>query len=243
MIVHLGRRWKAMSIALSSALILAGLAGAWRLPALAKIDLQASRSLQRFHNPYLDSFMEIATWFGSGLALPVVAFAVAVALFRVGRRREALAAALSVLSLPLNMLLKAMANRPRPEEPVEVITKVFGSSFPSGHSMGSAAVYGTIAALAWTLSGKKKTVLWLLTIPFFVGLSRVYLGAHWGYDVMAGWAAGALCVVGVMDWLRGTASPKPKPEEKASAKADPEVSISQKTLERGDPALPSAEQP
>ncbi|RYG24541.1 phosphatase PAP2 family protein [bacterium] len=238
MIVHIGRRWKAMSVALFSAIILAGLAGAWRLPMLAQIDLGISRTLQRIRNPYLDSFMEIATWLGAGLALPIVAFVVAAALFRVGRRREALAAALSVLSLLLNMLLKAVANRPRPEEPVEVMTKVFGSSFPSGHSMGSAAVYGTIAALLWTLSGKKKTVLWLLLLPFFVGLSRIYLGAHWGYDVMAGWAAGALCVVGVMDWLRGTASPKPKPEEIASAAADPEVSISEKTLESGEPVPP-----
>lgn len=227
MIVHIGRRWKAMSVALFAAAILAGLAGAWRLPVMMRIDLAASRGLQRLQNPSLDLFMKGATFLGAGFALPIVAFFAAAVLFRLGRKRESLAAALSILSLPLNMLLKLVANRPRPEEPVEVITKTFGSSFPSGHSMGSAAVYGTIAALAWTLSGKKRSVLLVLAIPIIVGLSRIYLGAHWAYDVMAGWAGGALCVVAVMAWLRGTASPKPKPTEKASAQADPEVSISE----------------
>lgn len=203
-----GARWEAMIFAFVLAFILAGIAGAWRLPFLAHTDLEISRALQRTRTPFLDVFMTGATWLGSGIALTLVALAAAVALLRFERRREAVAAALSLASLLLNIGLKTLANRPRPGNPIQVITETYGSSFPSGHSMGSAAVYGTLAALTWSLTRRKAPVGAILAIPVAVGLSRIYLGAHWGYDVMAGWAAGALWAAVVVAWLRGSATPE-----------------------------------
>ena len=72
-----------------------------------------------------------------------------------------------------------------------------GYSFPSGHSSGAAAVYGS-AALC--LKKKWVTVLAFL-LPLLVGVSRVVVGAHFPTDVLAGWAIGAI-VIFFIPWLQ-----------------------------------------
>ena len=72
-----------------------------------------------------------------------------------------------------------------------------GYSFPSGHSSGAAAVYGS-AALC--LKKKWMTVLAFL-LPLLVGISRVVVGAHFPTDVLVGWALGAL-VIFLLPWLK-----------------------------------------
>jgi len=61
-----------------------------------------------------------------------------------------------------------------------------GFSFPSGHAMNAASLYGSLA-----LGAKKK---WLavvaVALPLLIGISRVALGVHYPTDVLVGWAAG-----------------------------------------------------
>ena len=68
-------------------------------------------------------------------------------------------------------------------------------SFPSGHSLVSLAVYGSIAlVLARRLRTRGERVLLLCTAGALVaaiGFSRIYLGVHFLTDVLAGFAAGA----------------------------------------------------
>jgi undecaprenyl-diphosphatase len=69
------------------------------------------------------------------------------------------------------------------------------SSFPSGHSMLSAAVYLTLGLVASRFVPRRRLKALLLTSAILVtgavGASRVYLGVHWPTDVLAGWAVGA----------------------------------------------------
>ncbi len=72
-----------------------------------------------------------------------------------------------------------------------------GYSFPSGHSANAVTIYGSMAAY------RKKRKLFLalaIVLPLLVGFSRVYVGAHYPTDVIAGWALGAV-VVAVIPWL------------------------------------------
>lgn len=73
-----------------------------------------------------------------------------------------------------------------------------GYSFPSGHSTNSAALYGSIAA--YRKKNKALCVIGIL-VPFFVGVSRVMLGAHYVTDVLAGWLVG-LCTIVVFSNLQ-----------------------------------------
>ena len=94
----------------------------------------------------------------------------------------------------LSFLLKSAFDRPRPEL-VPHLMRVYFSSFPSGHSMMSAVVYGTLGSLLSSLvQDQRRLKFYFLAIAailsILVGLSRVYLGVHYPTDVLAGWSAG-----------------------------------------------------
>jgi undecaprenyl-diphosphatase len=69
------------------------------------------------------------------------------------------------------------------------------SSFPSGHAMNSAVVYLTLGLLLAQISDLARMRLYCVAVAsimtLLVGLSRVYLGAHYPSDILAGWTAGA----------------------------------------------------
>lgn len=92
------------------------------------------------------------------------------------------------ISALLNQVLKYIIQRPRPTE-FRIIDES-GYSFPSGHSMVSAAFYGFLIYLIYKNVKNKHlkwgliTLLSLLTI--LIGISRIYLGVHYTSDVLAG---------------------------------------------------------
>ena len=88
----------------------------------------------------------------------------------------------------LNQILKYVVQRPRPME-YRIIDES-GYSFPSGHSMVSAAFYGFLIYLIYK-NVKNKYVKWLSILGLsmlviLIGVSRIYLGVHYTSDVIAG---------------------------------------------------------
>jgi membrane-associated phospholipid phosphatase len=122
-------------------------------------------------------------------ALPLLA--AAAALLRRFRLAAALAAA-ALLKIWLESVAKMLVQRARPAETgPDVILRgnsaAHGLSFPSGHAM---VIFAITALLAPYLKGRWKVLPWALAAA--VCLSRVYLGAHFPLDVLAGAGLGTL---------------------------------------------------
>jgi undecaprenyl-diphosphatase len=131
---------------------------------------------------------------GSGAVTSLVVLIAASYLALSGRRRYALLViGCAVGTLIAMAALKGLFDRPRPSV-VTHIDPPGGESFPSGHSMISAALYPMLAVLiARTLPTRKQRVFVIAAGAFLallVGVTRLYLGVHYPTDVLAGWTVG-----------------------------------------------------
>lgn len=100
------------------------------------------------------------------------------------------AIAILVLSSILKLLLRRV--RPRNDYVENMLFKTF--SFPSGHAAGSIVSFGLAAAVISTKWPEFAIVAWSVAIitSILVGISRVYLGAHYASDVVGGWVFGGI---------------------------------------------------
>ena len=75
------------------------------------------------------------------------------------------------------------------------ITTATGYSFPSGHSMNAATLYGGLAVRKGTSQGLRIVTLVIIAL---VAFSRIFLGVHTPQDILVGIGAGILVM-----WLTG----------------------------------------
>jgi membrane-associated phospholipid phosphatase len=115
---------------------------------------------------------------------------------------------LSLSASALNSWLKAWFDRPRPGIDYLPLVNEPYMSFPSGHSMMSLVIYGFLAYLCWQrrFRGARRLAVALGTLVFMIGVSRVYLAAHFPGDVLGGFCVGWPCLwvsITAMEWCRG----------------------------------------
>jgi undecaprenyl-diphosphatase len=143
------------------------------------------------------------TALGSPAVLCLVTAAACLAMWAAGRRPMAwISLGVTLSGLGTAMLIKGLFSRSRPDA-IDQATVVSGYSFPSGHAMMSAVVYLTLAMMLARMGPRPALRLCVVAmaalVSGLVGLTRVYLGAHWLSDVVAGWTAGAAWALGA--WL------------------------------------------
>lgn len=143
------------------------------------------------HRPLnLEPVMLEITFLGTGT---VVIAVVAVSALFLWLTRHQYSATLLLISaiggVLLNNLLKVGFDRPRPQI-FEWGSHALSSSFPSGHAMSAAAVYGTVAYLAARLQKRYVHRVITLAVAFIliilIAITRLYLGVHYPSDVLAG---------------------------------------------------------
>ncbi|MFN8475084.1 MAG: phosphatase PAP2 family protein [Anaerolineae bacterium] len=145
---------------------------------------------------WLTAPMQLLTFMGRVefylLLLPILYWCVSTALgLRVGM--------ILLLSASLNDLLKMAFAQPRPywvDPSVRALSPETTFGAPSGHAQNAVAVWGVIASaigtrLAWAAA---------IVLMILIGLSRVYLGAHFLSDVVVGWLIGALLLAAFLRW-------------------------------------------
>jgi membrane-associated phospholipid phosphatase len=158
------------------------------------VDAAAATFVRQFSSPTMDRIAWLISLFGSEVVLAVGL--VLVGLF-VWQRRWGAAVLLVLVAAGaevLNGILKSVFQRSRPEIVVGLI-QAQSYSFPSGHAMVSASFYFVLAYLVWRLvHGWWRGVLvaGLILLVLLIGVSRIYLQAHYLSDVIAGYVAGFL---------------------------------------------------
>lgn len=165
------------------------------------LDVHFSEELQEHKNPLLDALMKFVSFFGNGYVPGITVVVAAGCLYLAHARREAAFTLLTLLSGVVVYGLKIAVNRPRPtQDLVAVVTNAKYQSFPSGHVTFYVTFFGFLVYLMVRMDWKADAVRWaiglfslalLLAVPF----SRVYLGAHWTTDVVAGFFVGLVCLM------------------------------------------------
>jgi undecaprenyl-diphosphatase len=150
-------------------------------------------------SPALEPVMLEITFLGTGTVVITIVAVSALFLWLTKHRYSAVLLLIATLgSIVLNNLLKMGFGRPRPQL-FDWGTHVVSWSFPSGHAMSAAVVYGTVAYLAARLQTRHlhrvMTLLVAALLIVLIGVTRLYLGVHYPSDVIAGviiglaWAA------------------------------------------------------
>ncbi|GID06659.1 bifunctional DedA family/phosphatase PAP2 family protein [Pseudomonas sp. 008] len=202
----MGRHRKATALITGmSFLILVGLFIGY--PHLTALDQGVMTLVQEHRSQMLDEVAVTFTLIGEFRNMLVFSALLTGLLLLTRQWRQAIFAGGTLLFTALgNTFTKQFFARVRPEVLSDPLTSY---SMPSGHASGSFALFLTLAVLAGRDQPPRMRLTWLLLgcLPALaIALSRVYLGAHWPTDVLAG-AMLAACVCAASLWLSQRQTP------------------------------------
>lgn len=154
---------------------------------------------------WLRGFMLAITHFGH----PIVVIGIAVIIGVMGIVLASLSVVILAivvgLTLGIGSVLKKLLHRDRPLTDYVAHMTTTSLSFPSGHATGATAAYGCIAYLAWEYLSQPWGILVVgicVGMILAIGVSRVYLGAHFPSDVVGGWLLGSLGLLSIICIIR-----------------------------------------
>lgn len=172
---------------------------------LNQLDTDLFLWLNGLHTPWLDPLMVLATERNTWIPL----YALLIGWLAVRYRKQALgfvltlATAVALSDQTASALLKPLTLRLRPcHEPAlqKLIHPVLECGGLYGFASSHAANTFALATGLWLLIGRQyPAVRWVFLWAFFVAYSRIYVGAHYLLDILAGAGIGTLaallCVV------------------------------------------------
>jgi membrane-associated phospholipid phosphatase len=167
---------------------------------LGHADGSVDTTLAHHRDHLLNSLTLAATFVASTLPVIVLAAVVVVASAIVFKRwREPLFVVATVVGeVTIFVVTTLVVHRPRPNV-VRLDHAPPTSSFPSGHTAASVALFGSVAALVIVfgarIAWRRIALVVAILVPLLVAASRLYRGMHYPTDVFAGALLG-------FSWLR-----------------------------------------
>ncbi len=149
------------------------------------------------YTPVLDRIFSLISYLGLG----TVHIVFLLFIFWCMDKKKGFTVCMTLLSVnSLNNIVKAIVRAPRPWHVLEELggqrdVNATGYSFPSGHTAGATATFGS---LAYVFKKRWLSILCACIIAL-VGFSRLYLCVHWPIDVAGGLLVGFLGVFVLSD--------------------------------------------
>jgi undecaprenyl-diphosphatase len=162
-------------------------------PAIVRFDTSLTSAIQSL--PHINAFMNGVTLLGSPILIITIGFlGIGYGLVK-DVRYLTTAFSWTMIVYLLGWFLKEFIHRTRPDTVYVTAMKFKSYSFPSAHALGSILIFGIFAYLGYKHLASPWNIiapLFLGMIVFLIGISRVYLGAHYPSDVIGGWILGGL---------------------------------------------------
>jgi membrane-associated phospholipid phosphatase len=165
---------------------------------LKRFDTRVIIAVQKLPEVYRP-FMNTASFAGQPLVTVGLCLAViGVGLIKANYSLES-AGATAIGAIIIGHILKLILRRTRPETDYVRAMRFSTFSFPSGHTLGATMAFGLLAIIANGPFPVINVIAWTIDVAVIgvVGTSRVYLGAHFPSDVVAGWLFGAIGLLAV----------------------------------------------
>jgi|GEM_PF-368774 len=155
--------------------------------------LEVIQVIQSLQSPLLTNFMVFISAVGTeALYAPVVLFI----LWLVDERRGVRFGVLLIVSVWINVFLKDVFQQPRPInlDPSLVIASPLSYGAPSGHAQLAMIFWLPLAAWLSKTWSSRRNIIWAFAIfmVVLISFSRLYLGAHFPTDLLAGWIFAAV---------------------------------------------------
>lgn len=155
-------------------------------------DKTISSFVYSFRTPLLTTIMGTITNITGIPAGLVLSLLVVLLLFKKHKKESLIFSISLIIGCILNYFLKIFFRLPRPNiAPLEILNDF---TYPSGHAMNNLVLYGLLAFYTYHFTKNKSfsivigfiAAVWI----FLIGLSRIYLGAHYPSDILAGYLVG-----------------------------------------------------
>lgn len=130
-----------------------------------------------------------------GLAAGIIGFAVAR-----GNELFFWLGVIAIATFTISSVMKIWLRRARPDNEYVRNMIIHTYSFPSGHAAGSVVCFSLLAYVAAAIYTPLTiaVIAGIIITCFLIGVSRIYLGAHYPSDVVGGWIVGGVGVLAMI---------------------------------------------
>ncbi|XID74411.1 phosphatase PAP2 family protein [Alkanindiges sp. WGS2144] len=189
-----------LSVAIFMSLIFAVLGFTVQLPALTAQETSWLWELQHWQPSGLMQVSIALAYVGGTPGMAVIILLISSFAYKQQRRDISLFAMVAFAgSVMTGWIGKEIISRPRPEV-WDKVAPYYGYSFPSNHSVYAVILAGILIMASLHTRWRNHAVVFGMIWSVLMGVSRMYLGAHFATDVLGGWVL-AIAWLCLLSWV------------------------------------------